>query len=74
MAGNVLEWVADWYRGDYYSRSSAFQDPFGPSSGAVKGLRGGSWATNRWSARCANRHYGNRTATSLEAGFRCALV
>lgn len=74
MAGNVLEWVADWYRGDYYARSSASQDPCGPSSGAVKGLRGGSWATNRGSARCANRHYGNRTATSPEAGFRCALV
>ena len=73
MAGNVLEWVADWYSEDYYARSSVSRDPYGPASGAVKGLRGGSWSTNRWSARCASRYNGNRTATSPEAGFRCAM-
>ncbi|MCK4315006.1 MAG: hypothetical protein KAX24_04470, partial [Anaerolineae bacterium] len=36
-------------------------------------LRGGSWSTNRWSARCSSRHNGNRTATSPAAGFRCTL-
>ena len=73
MAGNVLEWVTDWYREDYYACSSTSQNPYGPASGAVKVLRGGSWSANRWSARCASRHNGNKTATSPEAGFRCTL-
>jgi len=73
MAGNVLEWVSDWYREDYYAHSSASQHPYGPASGAVKVLRGGSWSSNRWAARCASRYKGNRTAASPEAGFRCAL-
>ncbi|MDY6874711.1 MAG: bifunctional serine/threonine-protein kinase/formylglycine-generating enzyme family protein [Chloroflexota bacterium] len=73
MAGNVLEWTANWYREDYYAHSSISQDPYGPASGAVKVLRGGSWSSNRMTARCANRYKGNQTATSPEAGFRCAL-
>ena len=73
MAGNVLEWVADWYGEDYYARSSASQNPYGPASGAVKVLRGGSWSADRRGARCACRLYGNRKATRPEVGFRCAL-
>ena len=73
MAGNVLEWVADWYREDYYRRSSVTSDPFGPASGAVKSLRGGSWSSDRWGVRCAGRYNGNRTSASPEAGFRCAI-
>jgi len=73
MAGNVLEWMADWYGEDYYARSSASQNPYGPASGAVKVLRGGSWSANRRGARCASRLYGNRKATRPQVGFRCAI-
>ena len=73
MVGNILEWVADWYHEDYYARSSVSQNPYGPSSGAVKVLRGGSWSTNHWGARCVSRYQGNRKATSSEAGFRCVI-
>lgn len=73
MAGGVLEWVADWYRDDYYERSSVTRDPYGPASGAVKTLRGGSWTTDRWGVRCASRYNGNRKSASSEAGFRCAI-
>jgi serine/threonine-protein kinase len=74
MAGNVLEWVADWYSEDYYARSSVSRNPYGPASGAVKVLRGGSWSANRWGVRCASRLYGNRKAARAEVGFRCARV
>lgn len=74
MAGNVLEWVSDWYQVDYYSRSSVYKDPPGPSLGEVKALRGGSWSEDTRGVRCANRTYGDRTFVSPEVGFRCAVV
>ena len=40
MYGNVSEWVADWY-GEY--PRGAVADPRGPSSGANRVFRGGSW-------------------------------
>jgi formylglycine-generating enzyme required for sulfatase activity len=42
LAGNVGEWVADWYASDYYI-SSPETDPEGPEGGLSKTYRGASW-------------------------------
>lgn len=42
MAGNVMEWVQDWYARDYYA-SSPRKNPKGPAEGAYKVLRGGTF-------------------------------
>jgi formylglycine-generating enzyme required for sulfatase activity len=71
MAGNVFEWVADWYDPGYY-RESAKRNPLGPDSGEYRVLRGGSWGNYVWLARCASRYQGHPWIRSGLVGFRCA--
>jgi formylglycine-generating enzyme required for sulfatase activity len=42
LAGNVWEWVADWFDENYYANSPS-SNPLGPSSGKFRVLRGGAW-------------------------------
>ncbi len=70
MAGNVQEWVADWYGFDYYTRSPQ-ANPTGPEAGLQKVLRGGSWDTGPLFLRSVHRRSAEPTAASSAIGFRC---
>ena len=71
MAGNVYEWVNDWYDENYYT-TSPYNDPQGPTTGSGRVLRGGSFLYSSKSIRASNR--GGRMPDNgfNGLGFRCA--
>ena len=77
MAGNVWEWVSDWYDSDYYSTYPVDgwpNNPTGPADGTRKVLRGGGW-DDEWNlVRAADRSSRAPAYRLNYLGFRCAGV
>ncbi|UCB52511.1 MAG: formylglycine-generating enzyme family protein [Candidatus Zixiibacteriota bacterium] len=70
MAGNVWEWVADYYDKDYYE-SSLYENPTGPEDGKFKVIRGGGWHSG---PSCNTVYFRNALRfnwVDFAVGFRC---
>ena len=72
MAGNVWEWVADWYASEYDAHSPA-RNPTGPNTGVFKIRRGGGTTSLAQDLRVTTRASGDpQHYFDGQMGFRCA--
>jgi formylglycine-generating enzyme required for sulfatase activity len=75
LGSNVLEWVNDWYDTDYYANSPT-ENPQGPNTGELKGIRGASWKDFPLAVDASHRNGYDPTPpfySITDIGFRCAV-
>ena len=71
MAGNVSEWVSDWYAETYAIAADPIKNPQGPEEGDFRVLRGGSYYSNSFGIRSADRSWYIPDGSTDYIGFRC---
>ena len=78
MAGNVYEFVNDWYStsastsASSSASSSASLNPTGPATGTTRGVRGGCWGVDTDFVRSSYRYGITPDSANLNNGFRVA--
>ena len=74
LAGNLYEWVTDWYAEDFYANfvKNPVTNPRGPSEGTAKVQRGGSYINGPYRLRSSFRTKGDPAEQDPNVGFRCA--
>jgi len=70
LAGNVMEWTADWYGEPGDSRRAT--NPTGPAAGSARVVKGGAWNVSAASLRCYRRWPMPPEQAVTSVGFRCA--
>lgn len=73
LAGNVWEWVNDWWSDDYYAYSP-IDNPEGPLDGTLRIARGGSWYDEWWRMSSSCRKGLQPSSARMHwVGFRCVI-
>lgn len=73
LAGNVAEWVSDFYDHRYAATADGpADDPRGPATGSSFVIRGGGYLSPRSHLRVTARSWGSASERGSNVGFRCA--
>ena len=73
LAGNVFEWVSDWYDDEYYANSPTSNPP-GAADGIYKVYRGGGFLSDELDVSATRRFFTEPEQHSADLGFRCVLL